>query len=109
MDNINLYVDLVGPKYKKRSKFSRMIRRLLRKVMKQLKNPKRLKRKHKIFLSKQGCNPDDFLIVTEDAESYTFYNKVTKVVWDPIRRQHRKNNTSYIQYSRQKTSRKNTE
>ena len=34
MDNINLYVDLVGPKYKKRSKFSRMIRRLLRKVMK---------------------------------------------------------------------------
>ena len=87
MDNINLYVDLVGPKYKKRSKFSRMIRRLLRKVMKQLKNPKRLKRKHKIFLSKQGCNPDDFLIVTEDAESYTFYNKVTKVVWDPIRRQ----------------------
>ena len=74
MDNINLYVDLVGPKYKKRSKFSNM------------KNPKRLKRKHKIFLSKQGCNPDDFLIVTEDAESYTFYNKVTKVVWDPIRR-----------------------
>nr|WP_321027149.1 hypothetical protein [Clostridium neonatale] len=51
-----------------------------------MKNPKRLKRKHKIFLSKQGCNPDDFLIVTEDADSYTFYNKVTKVVWDPIRR-----------------------
>ncbi|CAI3196396.1 MULTISPECIES: hypothetical protein [Clostridium] len=51
-----------------------------------MKNPKRLKRKHKIFLSKHGCNPDDFLIVTEDAESYTFYNKVTKVVWDPIRR-----------------------
>ncbi|SUQ53026.1 hypothetical protein CNEONATNEC86_03288 [Clostridium neonatale] len=34
MDNINLYVDLVGPKYKKRSKFFKMIRRILRKVMK---------------------------------------------------------------------------
>lgn len=30
MDNINLYVDLVGKKYKKRSKFSKRVRRLLR-------------------------------------------------------------------------------
>lgn len=30
MGNINLYVDLAGPKYKKRSKFSKLIRRLLR-------------------------------------------------------------------------------
>ena len=51
-----------------------------------MKNPKKLKLKHKIFLEEQGCNPDDFLIVTEDYDSYTFYNKVTKVVWNPIRR-----------------------
>lgn len=51
-----------------------------------MKNPKRLKRKHKIFLKELGCDPDDFLIVTEDADSYTFYNKVTQRVWDPIRR-----------------------
>lgn len=51
-----------------------------------MKNPKRLKRKHKIFLKQQGCDPKDFLIVTEDADSYTFYNKVTGVVWDLIRR-----------------------
>lgn len=32
MDNLNLYVDLVSPKYKKRSKFSKMVRRFLRKL-----------------------------------------------------------------------------
>ncbi|WP_416244963.1 hypothetical protein [Clostridium butyricum] len=37
-------------------------------------------------MSTLGCNPDEFLIVTEDAESYTFYNRVTNVVWDPMRR-----------------------
>lgn len=32
MDDLNLYVDLVGKKYKKRSKFSKIIRRFLRKL-----------------------------------------------------------------------------
>jgi len=32
MNNLNLYVDLVSPRYKKRSKFSKMIRRFLRKL-----------------------------------------------------------------------------
>jgi len=32
MDSLNLYVDLVGPRYKKRSKLSKMIRRFLRKL-----------------------------------------------------------------------------
>nr|DAH85440.1 MAG TPA: hypothetical protein [Caudoviricetes sp.] len=32
MDDLNLYVDLVSPKYKKRSKFSKTIRRFLRKL-----------------------------------------------------------------------------
>lgn len=32
MDNLNLYVDLVSPKYKKRSKFSKMVRRFIRKL-----------------------------------------------------------------------------
>ena len=64
----------------------KMCKRSAKKWRCSMKNPKKLKRKHKIFLSKQGCNPDDFLIVTEDYDSYTFYNKVTKVVWNPIRR-----------------------
>ena len=51
-----------------------------------MKNPKKLKRKHKIFLKEQGCRPEDFLIITEDYESYTFFNKVTGVVMSPIRR-----------------------
>lgn len=34
MENINLYVDLVGPKYKRKPKFIKRLRRLLRKVMK---------------------------------------------------------------------------
>lgn len=51
-----------------------------------MKNPKRLKRKHKKFLSSQGCDPKDFLIITEDHESYTFFNKVTNKVMSPIRR-----------------------
>lgn len=34
MDNINLYVDLVSPKYKRMPKFVKKLRRLLRKVMK---------------------------------------------------------------------------
>lgn len=32
MDDLNLYVDLVSPKYKKRSKFSKIFRRFLRKL-----------------------------------------------------------------------------
>lgn len=32
MDNLNLYVDLVSPRYKKRSKFFKMVRRFLRKL-----------------------------------------------------------------------------
>lgn len=32
MDDLNLYVDLVSPKYKKRSKFSKMVRRFIRKL-----------------------------------------------------------------------------
>jgi hypothetical protein len=32
MDDLNLYVDLVSPRYKKRSKFSKIVRRFLRKL-----------------------------------------------------------------------------
>lgn len=34
MDNINLYVDLVGPKYKRTPKFIKRLRRFLRKGFK---------------------------------------------------------------------------
>ncbi len=32
MDDLNLYVNLVSPRYKKRSKFSKMVRRFLRRI-----------------------------------------------------------------------------
>lgn len=32
MDDLNLYVDLVSPRYKKRSKLSKIVRRFLRKL-----------------------------------------------------------------------------
>lgn len=32
MDDLNLYVNLVSPRYKKRSKFSKIVRRFLRKL-----------------------------------------------------------------------------
>lgn len=32
MDNLNLYVELVSPRYKKRNKFSKMVIRFLRKL-----------------------------------------------------------------------------
>ena len=50
------------------------------------KRPKKLTRRHKKFLQEQGYNPDDFMIISEDYESYTFYNKVTGMIWDPMRR-----------------------
>lgn len=47
-----------------------------------LKNPKKLKRKHKIFLKAQGCNPDDFFIVSEGYDYYKFYNKINGAVFE---------------------------
>ena len=32
MDDLNLYVNLVSPRYKKRSKFSKIVRKFLRKL-----------------------------------------------------------------------------
>ena len=42
-----------------------------------VKNPKVLKLRHKKFLGRQGVDPEDYLIVKEEADSYTFYNKHT--------------------------------
>ena len=42
-----------------------------------VKNPKVLKRRHKIFLEGLGLNPDDFLVERESAYDYVFYNKKT--------------------------------
>ena len=47
-----------------------------------LKNPKNLKRKHKIFLKNQGCNPDDFMIISEGPDYYKFYNKINGAVFE---------------------------
>ena len=42
-----------------------------------MKNPKVLKLRHKKFLDRQGVDHEDYLIVKEEADSYTFYNKHT--------------------------------
>ncbi|MEG2918853.1 MAG: hypothetical protein RR851_13070 [Clostridium sp.] len=47
-----------------------------------MKNPKKLKFRHKVFLEDQGFNPDDFLIEREDAWNYVFYNIHTKQLMD---------------------------
>lgn len=50
-----------------------------------MKNPKKLKRRHKEFLASQGMNSKEFLIIKDLAESYEFYHKPTKKIVD-IRR-----------------------
>ena len=50
------------------------------------KRPKKLALRHKKYLEEQGYNPEHFMIISEDYESYTFYNKVTGMIWDPMRR-----------------------
>lgn len=40
-----------------------------------MKNPKKLKRRHKEFLASQGMNSKEFLIIKDLAECYEFYHK----------------------------------
>jgi len=47
-----------------------------------MKNPKKLKRRHKEFLASQGMNSKDFLIVKDLAECYKFYHKPTRKIVD---------------------------
>lgn len=47
-----------------------------------MKNPKKLKRRHKEFLTSQGFKSQDFLIEREDAWSMVFYNVHTKQLMD---------------------------
>lgn len=42
-----------------------------------MKNPKKLNRRHKKYLSVRGYDPNDFFIVKEHLENYIFFNKVT--------------------------------
>ncbi|WP_326511376.1 DUF6906 family protein [Clostridium intestinale] len=50
-----------------------------------MKNPKKLTRKHKKFLSEQGLNPEEFLIMQSTSENYKFFHRNTKQIVD-IRR-----------------------
>lgn len=50
-----------------------------------MNNPRKLNNRHKRFLSNQGYDPKDFLIVGEGYDYYTFYSKVIKKIFD-IRR-----------------------
>lgn len=47
-----------------------------------MKNPKRLKRRHKEFLAEQSMNSKEFLIIKDLAECYEFYHKPTGKVID---------------------------
>lgn len=42
-----------------------------------MKNPKKLKRRHKEFLASQGLNSKEYLFIKESAECYEFYSKKT--------------------------------
>ena len=47
-----------------------------------MKNPKKLKRRHKEFLAEQGFKSQDYLIEREDAWGYVFYNIHTGMLMD---------------------------
>ncbi len=47
-----------------------------------MNNPRKLNVRHKRFLSEQGYNPKDFLIISEGYDHYTFYSKVIKKAFD---------------------------
>ncbi|MDS0525495.1 hypothetical protein NNC19_07375 [Clostridium sp. SHJSY1] len=50
-----------------------------------MKNPKKLRRRHKEFLSTQGIMHKDYLFISEDATNYKFFNRKTEKIVD-IRR-----------------------
>lgn len=50
-----------------------------------MKNPKKLRRRHKEFLTEQGLNHHNYLIIKDLVECYEFYHKPTGRVVD-IRR-----------------------
>ena len=43
-----------------------------------LKNPKKLNRKHKIFIEGKGMDPANYLVVKNMPTKYVFYNIITK-------------------------------
>lgn len=51
-----------------------------------MKNPKRLTRNQKMFLSRQGLNPYEYLLAKQDSESFTFYHVKTGKLLPPMRR-----------------------
>lgn len=42
-----------------------------------MKNPKKLKLRHKKFLSEQGLRSRDFLLISENPDDYVLYHKKT--------------------------------
>ena len=47
-----------------------------------MKQPRKLKRNEKIYLSKKGLNPDNWMVKSEDAEIITFIHKTSKKTRD---------------------------
>ena len=43
-----------------------------------MKQPRKPKRNEKIFLSKKGLNPDNWMVQSEDAKSIVFIHKTSK-------------------------------
>lgn len=50
-----------------------------------MKNPKKLKRRHKDFLADKGYNPKDFLFERETGFEYIFYNVHTKMLFPIVK------------------------
>lgn len=42
-----------------------------------MKQPKKLKRDQKVFLSKKGLNPENWMVQSEDAENIVFVHKIS--------------------------------
>lgn len=50
-----------------------------------MKNPKKLKRRHKMLLKEMGYHPEDFLLERESDWEYTFYNIHTKTLFPMLK------------------------
>ena len=46
-------------------------------IIKNMKNPKNLTRKQKMFLSKEGLNPSDYKFIKTKEDKHIFYNLKT--------------------------------
>lgn len=51
-----------------------------------MKNPRKLTRNQKMYLSRKGLNPFEYLLAKQDTKSYTFYHVKTGKLLPPMMR-----------------------